>query len=218
MSDTKLTPAGLSALMCARICHDLVSPVGALGTALEVLGDDANADMHEDAMNLVKSSARQASAKLQYLRLAFGAGGSAPGMIGVAELIKLADGVYGEGKVTLVWDAKVSVVEKTAARLLLNLIMLGVNSIPFGGELHITPEESDDTVTLTLKATGNKARLADFVPITFAGKAPDIGFDGRTIQPFYAGMIVREAKGQIDARFDNDVVTLSATLPKVVAV
>mgnify|MGYP001954794287 CR=1 FL=1 len=202
--------------MCARICHDLVSPVGALGTALEVLGDDANADMHEDAMNLVKSSARQASAKLQYLRLAFGAGGSAPGMLGVAELIKLADGVYGEGKVNLVWDSKVSVLEKTAARLLLNMIMLGVNSIPFGGDLHITPEDHGDTVSLTLKASGNKARLADFVPITFAGKAPEIGFDGRTIQPFYAGMIAREAKGQIEASFDDGVVTLKAVLPKVV--
>ena len=218
MSETKLTPAGLSALMCARICHDLVSPVGALGTALEVLGDDANAEMHEDAMNLVKSSARQASAKLQFLRLAFGAGGSAPGMIGVAELIKLADGVYGEGKANLVWDSKVSVLEKTAARLLLNMIMLGVNSIPFGGDLHITPEDHDDTVSLTLKASGNKARLADFVPITFAGKAPEIGFDGRTIQPFYAGMIVREAKGKIDASFDDGVVTLKAVLPKVVAI
>ena len=215
MSETKLTPAGLSALMCARICHDLVSPIGALGTALEVLDDEANIDMHEDAMNLVRNSARQASAKLQYLRLAFGSGGSAPGMIGVADLIKLADGVFGESKVNLVWDAQAPVLEKTAARLLLNLIMLGANAIPFGGELHITPADHEDTVSLTLKSTGNKARLVDFVPATFAGKAPADGFDGRSIQPFYAGMIVREVKGKIDASIDGNTVTIQAVLPKV---
>lgn len=213
MSDTKLTPAGLSAMMCARICHDLVSPIGALGTALEVLSDDANADMHPDAMDLVRLSAGQASAKLQYLRLAFGAAGSAPGIMSVAELIKLSDGIYGDGKVDLVWDVKTDTLEKSAARLLLNLIMLAVQSVPRGGTVTITPISTDAGVTLSLSATGPKARLADAVPITLAGKAPADGFDGRTIQPFYAGMMVREAKGTITTGIDGETVTFIANLP-----
>ena len=85
-TQSKLTPSDLSALMCSRICHDLISPVGALGTALEVLGDDSNVDMHGDALELVKMSAKQASSKLQYLRMAFGAAGSSKSSVGVDEL------------------------------------------------------------------------------------------------------------------------------------
>ncbi len=213
MSDTKLTPAGLSAQMCARICHDLVSPIAALGTAIEVLDDPANADMHEDAMALVKLSARQASAKLQYLRLAFGAGGSAPGIIGVQELKTLTDGVYGEGKAEIIWDSHADGLEKNTARLLLNLIMLGLQAIPRGGVLTIKTREIDDTTELKLSCVGPKARLADTVTKTLAGKMPEDGFDGRTIQPFYAGMILRELGGKIAAGADEDRVVFSAKIP-----
>lgn len=214
MSEPKLTPAGLSALMCARICHDLVSPVSALSTALEVLDDVDAADMHGDAMNLVRMSARQAAAKLQFLRMAFGAAGSAPGIIAVAELVKLVDGIYGEGKANIVWNAKVDGLDKAPARLLLNMVMLAVNAIPRGGEMVITPAETDDGVSLRIVATGPKARLAEAVSITLAGKAPEDGFDGRTIQPFYTGMMVREQRGKFSATIDGEAVTFAAVLPK----
>lgn len=214
MSEPKLTPAGLSALMCARICHDLVSPVSALSTALEVLDDGDATDMHEDAMSLVRMSARQAAAKLQFLRMAFGAAGSAPGIIAVAELIKLVDGIYGEGKANIVWDAKVDGLDKAPARLLLNMVMLAVNAIPRGGEMVITPAETAEAVTLRIVATGPKARLSDAVSITLAGKAPEDGFDGRTIQPFYTGMMVREQRGKFSATIEGEAVTFAAVLPK----
>ncbi len=213
MSNSKLTPAGLSAQMCARICHDLVSPIAALGTAIEVLDDPDNADMHEDAMALVKLSARQASAKLQYLRLAFGAGGSAPGVIGVEELKTLTDGVYGEGKAEIIWDTHADGLEKNTARLLLNLIMLGLQAIPRGGVLTIKTSEADDATELKLSCVGPKARLAEAVTQTLAGTMPEDGFDGRTIQPFYAGMILRELGGKIAAGADEDRVVFSAKIP-----
>ena len=186
MSDPKLTSAGFAAQMCARIAHDLISPIAALGTAIEVLDDPDNADMHEDAIELVKTSARQASGKLQFLRLAFGAGGSAPGVIGVDQLKTLTDGIYGDAKAEIIWNTDRDGIEKDAARLLLNLIMLGV---------------------------GPKARLADAVKLTLAGKMPEDGFDGRTIQPFYAGLILRELGGKIAAGADEDRVVFSAKLP-----
>ena len=106
MSETivKLTPSDLAALMCARICHDLVSPIGALSTALEVLDDESNADMHEDAMNLVRLSAGQASDKLKFLRMAFGASTSAPGVIAMAEVRDLIDEMYKGGKANFHWN------------------------------------------------------------------------------------------------------------------
>ena len=210
----KLTAANLAALLCARICHDLISPVGALTAALEVLDDD-NLDMRDDAIDLIKLSAGQASAKLQFLRLAFGAGGSAPELIASAELQRLTMGVYGGGKANINWALGSDGLDKTAARVLLNLIMLAVMAVPRGGEITISSEESSGQTSLKIVCEGLKARLEDSVPTTLAGSAPEKGFDGRTIQPFYTGMIARECGGKAAAQIDGEIVTFSAVLPSV---
>ena len=209
----KLTPSGLAALLCARICHDLVSPVSALGTALEVLDDPDNPDMHEDALGLIKLSARQASAKLQYLRLAFGAGGSAPGVIGMDQVRDLADGLYGEGKVEVEFGGDVTELSKDHVRLLLNLIMMAVGAVPRGGQVSVVPSGNGEGVELLLTATGPKARLAEDVAKPLTGAMPEGGFDGRSIQPFYTGLLAREMKGRITANVEGETVTFRAELP-----
>ena len=210
---TKLTPSSLAALLSARICHDLISPIGALGTAIEVLDDEANTEMHEDAMGLVRLSSKQAGAKLRFLRLAFGAGGSAPGIIGVDELKTLIADMYEGGKASISWGESVDGLEKNTARLLLNLTMLAVQAVPRGGNVKITATESNGAATLSLAATGPKSRLDANVEKTLAGKAPEDGFDGRTIQPFYAGMIARELKGAVTALVDGETVNFTAHIP-----
>jgi len=216
-SPSKLTPSGLSALMCARICHDLVSPIGALGTALEVLGDESNADMHADALDLVKMSAGQASTKLKYLRMAFGAAGSSPGIIPTEILKQLVHEMYGGAKIEIEWVGDVSGLQKAQARLLLNLVMLAVQAIPRGGKLTISLGQSGETDELVLRSAGPKARLDIAIEKTLSGRAPEEGFDGRTIQPFYAGMIVRELKGQIFATATEEEVVFKALMPAMTA-
>ena len=210
---TKLTAANLAALLCARICHDLVSPVGALTAALEVFDDDDNLDMRDDAMELIKLSAGQASAKLQFLRLAFGAGGSAPGIVGTEELKTLTMGVYGSGKAAIDWQVESDGLDKPGARLLLNLVMLAAMAVPRGGDIVITAERGAKTTQIKLVCTGMKARLDEKVVKTLAGGAPEDGFDGRSVQPFYTGMIARDAGGRVNAGIDGETVTFTATLP-----
>ncbi|NNE59082.1 MAG: hypothetical protein HKN36_13325 [Hellea sp.] len=213
----KLTPSNLSALMCARICHDLVSPVGALSAALEVLGDESNADMHEDAMSLVRTSAEQAAAKLKFLRLAFGAGTSAPGVIGMDHTKALVEDMYKSGKAAIRWETNIEGLEKSHTRLILNLAMIAVQSIPRGGDLTIGIAQTPDAHILTLSAEGPKARISPEFLRALSGKAPDGGFDGRTIQPFYTGMIVRELKGRVDANLDGETAKFSVFLPSIAA-
>jgi len=209
----KLTAANLAALLCARICHDLVSPIGALSAALEVFDDDDNLDMRDDAMELIKLSAGQASAKLQFLRLAFGAGGSAPGVIGLDELKKLTLGVFGDAKANISWAVDAEGLDKPASRILLNLVMLAVMAVPRGGDIVISGGVEGGETQLKFVCTGFKARLADSVVKTLAGAAPEDGFDGRNVQPFYTGMIAREAGGSVNASIDEEIVTFSAVLP-----
>ena len=205
----KLTPSTLAALMCARICHDLVSPVGALGTAIEILDDDSNADMHADALDLVKSSSRKASAKLKFLRLAFGAAGSAPGVLATAELEALTRDMFGDAKPDLVFEFASDGLDKARARLLLNLVMLGVQSVPRGGEVRIQTQAD----ALVVSATGPRARLDEGVARALSGRAPGDGFDGRTIQPFYAGMMAREQGGSTHSGIDDETVLFRADFP-----
>lgn len=209
----KLTAANLASLLCARICHDLVSPVGALTAALEVFGDDDNIDMRDDAMELIKLSAGQASAKLQFLRLAFGAGGSAPGILSCDELKKLSLDVFDGGKVGINWNVEADGLDKPAGRILLNLVMLGMQVIPRGGTMNIEATANDTETNINLVCTGMKARLEPNIVKTLAGGAPEDGFDGRNVQPFYTGMIARESNGLVTASIEDETVTLSAVIP-----
>ena len=209
-----LTASGLAALLCARICHDLVSPISALGTALEVLDDADNPDMHGDALDLIKLSAGQASAKLQYLRLAFGAGGSAPGVIGLDQVRELVDGLYGDGKVTVSLGDDIGELSKDSVRLLLNMVMMAVGAVPRGGSVEARRSEDGTRQILELVASGPKARLADDVAKPLRGGMPESGFDGRSIQPFYASLLAREMGGRLVAEaVDPETVRFRAELP-----
>ncbi len=211
---TKLTPTSLSALLCARICHDLISPVGALGTAIEILDDPSNVDMHGDAMDLVRTSSRQAAAKLKFLRLAFGAAGSAPGVISSSEITTLTNDMFRDAKADLVWNIDTDGVDKDRARILMNLIMLAVQAAPRGGTVTITRigrgAGTEAGADFTLVSTGPKVRLADDVARAIAGKAPEDGFDGRSIQPLYASLLARDANGTVGASATEEAITFTA--------
>ncbi len=215
MSDPviKLTASNLAALMCARICHDLVGPVGALENGLYLLSDEDSADMHDDAIGLIKVGAEQASAKLKFLRIAFGAGGSAPAVIASAELERLSRGVYPDGKIVLDWQLATDGLGTSGARTLLNLVMLAVQTIPLGGTVVVEATQTPKAANISLTCTGPRARLEEIVTLTLAGKAPEKGFDGRNIQPFYTGMIVRETGGSIKAEINGETVVFTAVLP-----
>jgi len=212
-SITKLTPTSLSALLCARICHDLISPVGALGTAIELLDDPSNADMHDDAMALVRTSSRQAAAKLKFLRLAFGAGGSAPGIIPTAEMMQLSNDMFADSKPDLLWQIDSDGIDKNHARIVMNLIMLAVQAAPRGGTVTVTRTGNGEAADFKLVSEGRKVRLDSSIEKAIAGKAPEDGFDGRSIQPLYANLLARDIGGTIGASATEESVTFTASFP-----
>jgi histidine phosphotransferase ChpT len=211
MSETviKLTPSTLAALMCSRVCHDLINPVGMVNTGLEVLSDESNVDMHEDAIDLIRTSSRQANAKLNFLRDAFGAAGSSPGIIPLDDVKKKTEDMYQDAKAGFIWNLSTDGLPKGRARLLMNLSMLAINTLPRGGD--ITVSVSGEGETMELKCTGRRAKLEEKVETALSGKAPEDGFDGRTIQPFYTGMIARELQSQITTQTEEETVIFSVS-------
>ena len=210
---TKLTPTTLSAMLCARICHDLISPVGALGTAIEILDDPDNVDMYDDAMALVRTSSRQAAAKLKFLRIALGAAGTAPGIIPTAEVTKLSNDMFADSKPDLVWNIDSDGIDKDRARILMNLIMLAIQAAPRGGTVTVSRHGQGEGANFVLVSNGPKARLDASIAKAIAGKAPEDGFDGRSIQPLYASLLTRDIGGTLEASADDTIITFKANFP-----
>ncbi|VAV92942.1 Signal transduction histidine kinase [hydrothermal vent metagenome] len=198
---TELPATDLAALLCARICHDLVSPVSALGTALDVLDDEDASDMHDEAMDLIRASSIQAAAKLEFSRLAFGAGTSAPGQVATRELKRLIDGMFSNAKADIIWRVSAPSLSKPAARVLLNLVMLGVAAAPRGGEVSV---EAASAARIRVHVHGDRARLFPIIADALEGIEPKDGFDGRSIQPYYAGLIARSLGGRAEARANGE--------------
>ncbi len=195
----------LAALLCSRVCHDLISPVGAIVNGLEVLEEDKDEETKTFALDLIKKSARQASAKLQFCRLAFGAAGSAGAQIELGDAEKAARGLIEDGKTTIVWNLPRELVPKNRAKLLLNMLMVGGGAIPRGGTLTVDPLDGGYRVT----AAGPNARIT---PATaeLLGGSPAQPVDAHAIQPLYAGILARDCGLSLSAAPEGEAVVVTA--------
>ncbi len=192
----------LSALITARICHDLVSPVSAIGAALDVLEDPDAADMREDATVLARNAARQAWAKLEYIRIAFGFAGHRAGEVSLEEIKRLSEAMFASAKADVVWRAPAENLDRKLARVLMNAVLLGVEALPRGGV--VTVETSPDGARMRLVCEGRRAKLTQAAIDALDGRAPEGGFDSRNVHPYFVGLIAREADGRIGATIDGE--------------
>ena len=113
MNILALEPLDLAALLCSRVCHDVISPVGAIVNGLEVLEEDKDEDMREFALDLIRKSAHTASARLQFCRLAFGAAGSAGAAIDTGDAEKVARGLIADDRTESIWMRRASSCPRT---------------------------------------------------------------------------------------------------------
>ena len=200
----------LAALLCSRVCHDIISPVGAIINGLEVLDEENAEDMKEFAFDLIRRSARQASAKLQFARLAFGAAGSAGAEIDLADAEKVATGYMQSEKAEFAFEAPRILMAKNQVKLLLNLILLGIGAVPRGGTLSVKVEGTKEEPRFTLRASGPSARIPpafeNLVPGTIAG----ITVDAQAVQGYYAGALANACRMKVAAVLDGSDVVISA--------
>src|ERR1700760_3670827 len=125
----------LAALLCSRVCHDLISPVGAIVNGLEVLDDDPKPDDREFALDLIRKSAKTASARLQFCRLAFGAAGAGGAPVDLGDAQNMARGHLEDTKTTIAWNLPRVLLPKNRVKLLLNMMVIAQQTIPRGGTL-----------------------------------------------------------------------------------
>ena len=198
----ELEDLDLAALISSRICHDVISPVGAISNGLEVLDEEQDDEVRDYAMDLIRRSAEQASAKLQFARLAFGAGGSAGTEIGMTTIEPIAMGIIDPDKHKVTWTTELSSLYKNHVKLLLNCVAIALTTLPRGGQIKVMIGGTKERPSMILLCSGSGARVpASFVTINNAETSKPL--DTQSIQAYYAMRLARESNMAIKI-FEKD--------------
>ena len=200
----------LAALLCSRVCHDLISPAGAIVNGLEVFEESNDEETKTFALELIKKSARIASARLQFCRIAFGAAGSAGAQIDLGDAENVAGGIIEDEKVKLAWNLPRALLPKNRVKLLLNMLLVATQSIPRGGILAVDGDGVAEAMTFKITARGLNARIPQAVPALLAGCPEGGTIDAHAIQTFYAGLLARSSGLAVTIEAEGDAIMVAA--------
>ncbi len=180
--------------LCSRLCHDLAGPVGAVNAGLELL--DEAADDAEGASTLVAESARQMTRRLAFFRMAFGLGAGVGGVIALDEARDLATGLLADGRVTLDWaqdTGRHRALPAAAVKLILNLVLLGVESLPRGGTLRVQFAGLAEGMGVAVTAVGEGARFRDDLRAAMASDVPVDHLSAKTVHGHFAARLAEDS-------------------------
>jgi histidine phosphotransferase ChpT len=205
----------LASLLCSRLCHDLLSPVGALNNGLELMADEQDPEMRERCFELLHESARASANKLKFFRLAFGAGGGFGEKIDTREAKSALEGLFGaDRRVELGWMVEDDELSKGAVKLLLNLALIAGDALVRGGRLDVGVESGEGGLELVIRAEGQRILLDPTLRETLLK-----GSSGGTVEPRAAGAwlahsLAADARSQIRLSDPADeVLVMGVTLP-----
>lgn len=207
----------LAALMVSRVCHDLISPVAAVSNGLEILADEDDPAMKEQAMALIAHSVGQAKARLLFARLAFGAMGSAGAEIDLQEAGDVATEFFKAGKAKLDWQAPRGAIDKEMIRVLLNLANMAADAIPRGGQLTVKIEPARHNVAVAITAKGPRANLPQDIRDGLELKTPFSELTGRTVQPYVTALLAKKLGSKIEVTFGPETLRFDIAFEKKAA-
>jgi len=204
-----LTGPDLAALLCSRVCHDVISPVGAINNGLELL-DEGGADA--DAMDLIRTSALNASVRLKFARLAFGASGSVGASIDTGEAERAAkDFAAAEKKTEVSWVGPRAIIAKNRVKLLLNLFLVAYGAIPRGGNIEVSVENPEFDAKFTITAKGRLMRIPPRFAEICSGTLEE-AVDAHSIQPYYTVLLADESGMELSYNASPEELTFVATM------
>jgi histidine phosphotransferase ChpT len=207
-----MSGVALAAQLAGKLCHDFVSPSGAIVSGLDLLRDPSAQDMRDDALALIEASARKMVAVIHFARVAFGAASTAE-RFDARELEQLIRSVFDHIRGELVWQVDLAIFEKPHARALLNLAQLGGGALPTGGQAVLTAFSRDGQTVMTVESRGPRARLKQEVSTGLRGETLTEGLSGQWIQAFWLHEVVRDAGGMLDHELAEEFVRIRVIMP-----
>ena len=200
----------LAALLCSRVCHDLISPVGAIVNGLEVLDDNPKPEDRDFALDLIRKSARTASARLQFCRLAFGAAGSAGAQIDLGDAQTMARGHIEDGKCSITWNLPRLLLPKNRVKLLLNMLVIAQQTIPRGGTLKIDPVGEGEAISFRITSTGLNARVPQNIADVLSAPTVSPPADAHAVQPYYTRLLAEACGLKVSLTREGENVVIAA--------
>ncbi len=210
----------LAALMCSRLCHDMLSPVGALSNGLELLADETDAEMRERCIELLEQSAKISTDKLKFFRLAFGAAGGFGEAVPVEEAQEVVAALASDAKrVELNWAISDATLPKPAVKVLLNLSQIALDALVRGGKLDIGAErrpsdQGGSNVEIVARATGTRIAFDETIGHALQGDLADSEITSRTAAAHMISLLAKEMGGGLQYAKSDDALVLGAVLPE----
>lgn len=188
----------LAALLCSKLCHDLLSPVGAINNGLELLEDETDPEMRDRCLELLSDSAIASANKLKYFRLAFGAAGGFGDNVDPAEAKQLIESLVGDqSKITLGWAVKSETLPKKAIKILLNLALIAREALVRGGRLDVGAEAGNEGIEVVIRAEGPKIALDDGIRSALEGSLAEADLTARTAAAWMSRELALQNNGDL---------------------
>lgn len=205
----------LAALLCSRLCHDMLSPVGALSNGLELLADETDPEMRARCIELLEQSAKISTDKLKYFRLAFGAAGGFGDNVAVEEAQEVIGALATDAKrVELNWAIAESSLPKPAIKVMLNLAQIALDALVRGGTLDIGAERTGGNVEIVARAAGNKIAFDETIGKALQGELAAHDISSRTAAAHMIALVAEEMGGGLQYALTDEALVLGAVLPE----
>lgn len=181
---------GILELMASKVCHDIISPIGAVNNGIEFLTEMGD-QVDEEVVNLISFSASQASAKLKAYRMAYGAGG-ADDSIKPEEVHQAIEAIVGEEKkVMQEWDPYGELGygddrPKAFCKMLICGLILAMECLPKGGALEVKPGDGNETIVV---AKGVNASIRERTGEALEQKIPRDALEPKYVHPYLMGLL-----------------------------
>ena len=193
-----ISPTEFASLLCSRLCHDLLSPVGALNNGLELLADEHDPEMRARCLELLGESARASANKLKFFRLAFGAAGGFGETVDTREAHAAIEGLFGDNhRVKIGWMVEDPVLPKQAIKVLLNLALIAGDALIRGGQLDIGAEVVGNQVEIVVRADGPRIVLDPELRVALSGGSDDVPATPRAAAAYLIQALVAQGEGQL---------------------
>jgi histidine phosphotransferase ChpT len=204
-----------ASLLCSRLCHDLLSPVGALNNGIELLADEHDPEMRARCLDLLAESARASANKLKFFRLAFGAAGGFADVVDTREARAAIEGLFGgDGRIQLGWMVDEPTMSKAALKVLLNLVLIAGDALVRGGSLDVGAEKNENGLDIVVRAEGSRIVLDPELKKVLTGDMREDEVAPRAAAAWLAHSLVEEGGGRIQvADGEANMLIVGATLP-----
>lgn len=202
-----------ASLLCSRLCHDLLSPVGALNNGIELLADEQDPEMRARCLTLLSDSARASANKLKFFRLAFGAAGGFGDDVDTREARAAIEGLFGhDGRIALGWMVDDGSLNKTAIKVLLNLALIAGDALVRGGRLDVGAEKGDGVVEVVVRAEGPRIVLDAELKRALEGALSEDSVAPRAAAAWLVHALVSETGGEVQVAQEESVLLFGATV------